>query len=319
MPKSAPLTQALDIKEGFMARRLTTALFLVMVGCTHVTNEATLNHFQSKADVRPQAIEIEARGLSALVYGDLLDAPIIHTNKESIVVAYLTLTDTIGVTPESVHWREVIFTRDPSYTPPRDRDSVVRWPVHLTAAGDLGLSGRNDLFSTIPHEQVHAIQNAYGELPRWFSEGMAEWAGLKATKLVAPDLYASRKAKLDIAHKDLIGTPNLKSWGGVRPKPEAILRQITEEQKERMVNEPGYFPPGPFTFGDDDYISDESNTLARYAASLHIFEMIETSSSPASMRAWFSAVQNLPSPKSTPDIVLASKATTGVDISQMLN
>lgn len=296
-----------------MQRTLKAIALLTLVGCVHVPQTS------SKTDEQLTATEIKDRELSFLVYSEPSDVLIVKNNSAPLILAYRSLAGSIGVDPSSVKWSEVVLTRDENYTPPRDKEEVVRWPVPLTSTGMLESLGREQLFSTIPHEQVHAIQKVFGELPRWFSEGMAEWAGLRATKLVAPTLYEKRKKQLDAA-LELSTTPAaLKSWGSVKPKPEAILRQLTPEQKQRMASEPGYFPPGPFTFGPDDFISDESNTLARYAASLRVFEEIERSSSLEAMQTWFDAIRDLPSPKQTSDIVRLAKDATGVDISGTIN
>lgn len=302
-----------------MPRTLTAAILFLLAGCSHAPSE--LSNRETLARTSDSLIEtkIKEQELSFLAYSGRDDIAIIKSNAKPLLLAYLSLTNSIGIDPSTVNWSEIAFTRDQNYTPPRDKDAVVRWPVPLTSAGTLGATGRKSLFSTIPHEQVHAIQEIFGKLPRWFSEGMAEWAGLKATNIVAPDLYIARKKQLDAELKALASTPDLKSWGAVKPKPDAILRQLTPEQKKRMVSEPGYFPPGPFTFGPDDLISDESNTFARYAASLRLFEQVEQASSPESMKAWFEAVRNLPSPKSESEIVRLAKITTGVDITEMLN
>lgn len=296
-----------------MQRTLKAIALLTLVGCVHVPQTS------SKTDEQLIATEIKDRELSFLVYSEPSDVLIVKNNSAPLILAYRSLAGSIGVDPSSVKWSEVVLTRDENYTPPRDKEEVVRWPVPLTSTGMLESLGREQLFSTIPHEQVHAIQKVFGELPRWFSEGMAEWAGLRATKLIAPTLYEKRKKQLDAA-LELSTTPAaLKSWGSVKPKPEAILRQLTPEQKQRMASEPGYFPPGPFTFGPDDFISDESNTLARYAASLRVFEEIERSSSLGAMQRWFDAIRDLPSPKQTSDIVRLAKDATGVDISGTIN
>lgn len=292
-----------------MQRTLTAIVLLVISGCA---NTPQLLIDKSRQSV---ATEIRVHGLSFVVYSGQSDIPIVKNNSGLLSIVCRSLASSIGVEPGTVQWSEIVFTRDENYVPPRDKEAVVRWSVPLSKTGVLESIGREQLFSTIPHEQVHAIQGPFGEIPRWFSEGMAEWAGLKATKLVAPDLYAKRKEQLDAAMASATAPLALKSWGGVKPKPEAMLRQLTPEQKQRMASDPGYFPPGPFIFGPADFISDESNTLARYAASLRVFEKIEQASSIAGMHAWFQSVRGLPSPKKTSDIVRLAKETTGVDIS----
>ena len=299
-----------------MRRTLLAIALLALAGGTHASQESAA---RSDTGAELVATEVQGHGLSFLVYRSPDDAEVVNASSEAMSLAYRVLADAIGINPEDIQWAEVAFTRNESYVAPRDKQGVVRWVVPLSAAGAMGAAGEEQLFSTIPHEQVHALQKAFGELPRWFSEGMAEWAGLRATKRVSPALYAARKEELDAAARSATAPPDLKSWGGVKPKPEAIFRQLTPEQKQRMAREPGYFPPGPFTFGPDDFISDESNTFARYAASLRVFEAMESASSDEAMRAWFQAVRDLPSPKTTSDIVKLAKEIAGVDISAMVN
>lgn len=299
-------------------RRILIAIALLTLACSlHASPQKSAG--RSDTDAGLVAIEIQGHGLSFPVYRSPDDAAVVDASSKAMSLTYRVLADSIGVNPEDIEWAEVAFTRNESYVPPRDKQGVVRWVVPLTATGALGAAGTEQLFSTIPHEQVHAMQKAFGELPRWFSEGMAEWAGQKATKRISPALYAARKEDLDAVARSATAPPDLKSWGGMKPKPEAIFRQLTPEQKQRMAREPGYFPPGPFTFGPNDFISDESNTLARYAASLRVFEAMESGSSDEAMRAWFRAIRGLPSPKTTSDIVELAKEIAGVDISAMVN
>ncbi|MBW8312630.1 MAG: hypothetical protein K0M64_11435 [Rhizobium sp.] len=101
-------------------------------------------------------------------------------------------------------------------------------------------------------------------------------------------------------------------------KPEAILRQLTPEQRRRMETDPSYSPPGPFSFTSEDLVSDESNTAARYAASLAILDEVEAQAGQEAMRAWIAEVARLPNPKETEDIVRLAKEVAGVDISPIL-
>ncbi|WP_449446119.1 hypothetical protein [Thermomonas brevis] len=298
-----------------MRHALIATALLMFAGHPH----ASIASVPAHADDGLLPSEIHGDGFSFPVYRASNDAQFVQENSASLITMYREISAIIGVNPGAVSWSEIAFTRDENYVQPRDKEGVARWVIPLTMDGTLGAPGQQEMFLTIPHEQAHAIQKAFGELPRWFSEGMAEWAGLKATKLVAPLLYADRKNKLNAAMKSPAAPTHLKSWGGVKPKPEAIFRQLTPEQKERMAKEPGYFPPGPFTFGPDDFVSDESNTFLRYAASRQVFETMESESSPEAMREWFSAVRNLPSPKTTQDIVKLAKDKTGLDISKMID
>lgn len=298
-----------------MRHALTAMTLLLLASSSHTLLAAT----PANASEDLLATDMRGNGLSFSAYSASEDMALVQENSASLISMYQVLVETIGVDPSAVKWAEIAFIRNNNYIPSSDKEGIVRWVIPLTTKGGLGISGKHEMFLTIPHEQVHAIQKVFGDLPRWFSEGMAEWAGLRATKVAAPGLYADRKKQLNAALASSAVPLNLKSWGGVKPKPEAILRQLTPEQKRRMAKEPGYFPSGPFSFGPDDFISDESNTFARYAASLRIFEAIESRSTSSKMREWFDAIINLPSPKKTSDIVRLAKEKTGADISEMLD
>ncbi len=48
---------------------------------------------------------------------------------------------------------------------------------------------------------------------------------------------------------------------------------------------------GPFTFDENDFAEDESNTPARYGASLALFDRIDKQAGRVALLAWFKAVQ----------------------------
>lgn len=78
----------------------------------------------------------------------------------------------------------------------------------------------------------------------------------------------------------------LNRWGGMRVKPEAILRQVSAEEREKIKADPHYTPAGPFSFGPGDMISDESNTPPRYEAAWRVFASLEAAYGAARVEAW---------------------------------
>lgn len=249
------------------------------------------------------------------VYFDKSSARVAEDSIPILAAFYRELAEITGVDGGQVNWSSVAFVQNAEYNPPR-RGGEVRWKVVIDSNGQLGPTGITDLYSTIPHEQVHAIQGTFASgLPRWFNEGQATWAGLKVTERWRPELARKERASLAQANKAATGTLNLPKWGGVQVKPEAILRQLTPEQRERMQKDPTYQPPGPFSFRPDDFISDESNARARYGASLEIFERLERSAGRKRLHAWFRSVWQQRAGVNTEKLVALAHEQTGLDIS----
>jgi hypothetical protein len=220
--------------------------------------------------------------------------------------------------PGQVDWAAVVFSSDPSYVPPR-LGGEVRWTIPVTKSGELGPEGEKMLFGTLPHEQTHAVQNSLSpKLPRWFHEGQAAWVGQKYTGHRRPDLARSWRDGAMKARAAASGPLKLASWGGMQVKREAILRQLTPEQRLRMAKDPTYSPPGPFAFGPGDMISDESDTLARYGDALALFEELEAERGGPALERWFAAVWRAPAPVDTDALVALARERLGKDLAARL-
>lgn len=303
-----------------MKAKLFCVTFLLCIGTGCATSYSRLSTQAlppDPADNLP-GIRITDAEMSFSLFRDEPDAEVATAAAGDLAKAYRILADTVGVSAAEVNWAQVAFSRDPNYQPPRHQDTT-RWTILLQPEGALGQRGQQDLYSLVPHEQVHAIQEDFGQLPRWYAEGMATWAGLKATSAFRPHLEAEKRAELSRERLAVTEPLRLIAWGGIVPKPEAIMRQITAEQRQRMAAEPGYMPPGPFSFNADDLVSDESNTAARYAASLALFEAVEAKAGSDGVRAWIAEVAKLPDPKKSSEIVRLAKDVAGVDLSGMLD
>lgn len=229
---------------------------------------------------------------------------------------YASLSESVGADPSQVEWAAVAFVRDPCYVPPRNSGEV-RYSVTVEPSGLLGAQGEADLYLTLPHEQVHRIQNSLTEgVPRWFQEGQAEWAGLRITDRLRPSLAARKRQEDDVAYAGL--PRRLAAWGGVRVKPEAILRQMTPEQRARQAQDSTYRPPGPWKFGPADFVSDESEMAARYGAALALFSELERARGSSHLVDWYRRLWDEPKPLTTESLTASIRAHFGLDIAPRL-
>jgi len=188
-------------------------------------------------------------------------------------------------------WASVVFTSNAAYIPPRGRGVRPRWTVPTAADGALTAEGRNRITVVIPHEQVHHYQGRSGSaVPRWFAEGHATWVGLKISDMIDPESAAAERARLRGRIAAATGPLNLPGWGSVRPRREAIMRQLSPEDRVRMEADSTFMPEGTFTFTSADLIGDESNMPARYAAALQVFEGLEARHGAARVRAFAAEV-----------------------------
>ena len=253
-----------------------------------------------------------ARRLVFRVYFDSTGRAAAFRAIPTIADMYETLSQSVGADPARVVWAAVAFVGDTSYLPPRNNGEV-RWSVNVEPSGELGTRGETDLYLTVPHEQVHSLQNSLSEgAPRWFQEGQAEWAGLRVTDRLRPAL-AARKRQEDVAA--YAGLPRrLAAWGGVTVKREAILRQMTPEQRARQAVDSTYQPPGPWKFNPSDFVSDESATAARYGAALALFTELERARGSSQFVNWNGRLWDEPKPLTTEALTASIQEHFGFDI-----
>jgi len=252
------------------------------------------------------------RRLVFRVYFDSTSRAVALKAIPTIAAMYATLSQSVGADPAKVVWAAVAFVRDTAYLPPRNTGEV-RWSVNVEPSGELGARGETDLYLILPHEQVHSLQNSLSEgAPRWFQEGQAEWAGLRVTDRLRPAL-AARKRQEDVAA--YAGLPRrLAAWGGVTVKREAILRQMTPEQRARQAVDSTYQPPGPWKFNPSDFVSDESATAARYGAALALFTELERARGSSQFVNWNRRLWDEPKPLTTEALTASIQEHFGLDI-----
>lgn len=229
-------------------------------------------------------------------------------------VAHGSLAD-----PGAVNWASVIFTSDPNYAPPRG-GAEVRWVMEVDSQGNLTKEGEKSLFTTLPHEQVHAVQHSLaGQLPRWYAEGQASWLGLQVASTHRPDLAKTEQDRIMTALSAAGHGLKLPAWGGLKIKREAIYRQVSKEEQHHMDVDPSFVPlGGAFKFLPDDFVSDESDTAARYGAAMSLFASLEARTGRAAVNAWMKAIWAEPTTPNSQRIAELAKQITGLDISDAL-
>lgn len=241
----------------------------------HVNASLSIKRLESQADLSNYTVTNQSEKFSFKVYFDNELEEVASQSLPILSDIYSNLAANAGLKPSDVNWAEVAFVTDKDYIPPRTNGSV-RWTVVHEKSAELSKSAIKKLYVFIAHEQTHSIQKVLScKTPRWFDEGQAMWNELKVTKSWNNQIAVGERNSYEEAYKNLKGDLNLDRWGGVHVKPEAIQRQLSPEQKQKMKEDPNYSPPGPFSFGPDDLISDESNAEARYFSSLTIFEYLE--------------------------------------------
>ena len=256
------------------------------------------------------------RGTVFLVYFDSIGRAAAERSIPQLGRIYEMLADEVAADPARVEWAAVAFVADTSFVP-RRVENEVRWPVHVEADGSLGPRGREDMLLVLPHEQVHSIQSSFvDKLPRWFAEGQAESVGLRVTERWLPSAALAKRAEITNAFG---GTSrHLGSWGMVRVKPEAIVRQMTPEQRARRDKDPTYMPPGPWTFGPGDMVSDESDVMARYGAALCLFDELRAVAGKRALLAWYQEIWARGGSPTSEQLLASIKSRFGLSLEKRL-
>lgn len=220
---------------------------------------------------------------------------------------------------ENAQWYSVIFTSDLDDTPAKSAGVKARWIISTNAAAPQASGPREMILETMPHEQVHDYQTReHAALPLWVMEGHATWAGLKITTMLDPQIGQSERDET-LSRIDLTAVPpRLAEWGDRRPKREAILRQVSSEDRAKMEADPAYIPNVSFTFTIDDFESDESRTLERYAASLLIFEGLEERHGADKVRQWIAEITATSGNVSKEQLAASIKMHFGEELTELI-
>lgn len=245
-------------------------------------------------------------GAYMLIYFDKGSEGVARSHAACLGAQISRLKTELGDDRRDAEWASVVFTQDTKYAPPRGTGIKTRWIVHVDRAGRLPVRLKQLITSVIPHEQVHDFQTRFGsQTPRWFAEGHAQWVGAKVFASIDPVAARADKRKrlADLTASTV--PPNLAEWGSIRPRPEAILRQLSPEDRVRVKTDPSYSPSGTFTFTAEDLVGDESNMQTRYAASWSVFDDLEERHGAKAVRTWAVEVTSVPG-RVTPEMMARS-------------
>lgn len=186
------------MKETRKIIGLIICIALIALGTVSVPAQKSKHGLQSKLKVSSfrafqkdlpfvQVVDLSS-GAVFRVYFDEGSQKTAKASLRPLASFYEHLARIMNVNAGEVAWASVVFTQNKEYVPPRIGREV-RWTVSVDDTGELGAKGLEDLYQTIPHEQVHAIQGTFVEnLPRWFAEGQAEWGGLQITERWQPKM-----------------------------------------------------------------------------------------------------------------------------------
>lgn len=186
------------------------------------------------------------------------------------------LADALLLSAPETRWADVLLTDRSGYVQ-QQRGDVPKWPLSAeVVAARNAVALREQMYSFVAHEQVHRAQRLlYGngqQLPRWFSEGMAEWVSLHAMQELAPGVVEDQRKKHAEVLRGFDQPVSLGEWGGLRPKRGAIRRQVSAEEQRKMDADASYMPPGPYRFGPGDFEEDSVPHEVRYAAAMVLFD-----------------------------------------------
>lgn len=282
-------------------------------------SELQLMHLPAGAGDLPSISTEDLRsGAVFNVYYDATSAELAERSIPILAAFYREIAAMTAADPAEVDWDGVVFARNAEDLVLRMGKDETRWKVDVGADGEPTEAGAVAFYALVPHEQVHSTQNITQRPPHWFLEGQATWGGAKITDKWNPEIARERRREMaaEVAAAD--EPLHLAAWGSVQPKFEAMLRQLTPEQRAEVENDPSKMPPGPFIFGPEDLMTDVSNFKTRYGASLALFERIEQEAGHEAMLSWFKAVQQRTDRIDSDAMAELVRLHTGVDITDAL-
>jgi hypothetical protein len=223
---------------------------------------------------------------------------------------------------DSVELADVCFVSNKNYTSPAM--AKTRWIIQNQDSTKLSSLAKNEIYSLLPHEQVHALQQQFGvcqQLPRWFEEGQAVWIEYKVLSNIDPKkwneqfLFLKKEYDNAVMNGDKIPVEN---WGGMGFSVEAIKRQLTPEGI-KYLEKHGRTPPGvTLSFTPEDATIEHSiaSHAANYYKSYLIFKAIESDIGTQELIIWNSEI--LEQCYNSNQIINSLKSKYGLDISEKL-
>ncbi len=201
-----------------------------------------------------------------------------------------------------------------------------KWKIQNDDSASLSIKAKDEIYSLMSHEQVHALQNQFGncnKLPRWFEEGQAMWIEGKTLSYLTPKKWNIRlnnfkQIKEDEESKNK-KTTALENWKGVGFSIEAIKKQLTPEGI-KYLEKHGVTPPGvTLSFKPSDFKEENHDILShasKYFKSYMVFNLIEDKIGIKEFIKWNSHVLN--KCYSSNEIVNSLKEEYNLDINKEL-
>lgn len=276
------------------------------------TSDVLLQEAAAEGALSALDVVSSSDGLRFRVYHDAPSGEAARAVAPELAEGYRRVARLVGFPVARAQWFDVLFTVAPESVRKRSAGDR-KWVIPVMPDGGLGNDGWSMLV-TMLHEQTHAIQSSARpdrRLPRWFQEGQATWAGLSAARSWKPRLVAVEEER----HAAFLRRPqraSLATWGGVRVKKEALLRQVSEDQRETVRQ--GGNVDGPFSFGPGDFEQDTDAELYRYAAAAALFRRLEADAGRERLVAWFKALWAEPGELTTELLVERAQEVLGQDI-----
>jgi len=261
----------------------------------------------------------EASGAFLRIYYDAGSEAIARARAACLGAQLPMLERETGDDRQGAEWSSVIFTQDAAYIPPRGEGIQARWPVTVLADGNLSPSGHVMIVSVIPHEQVHAYQTRSGARPpRWLGEGHASWVQSRIVPQLDPQMDQGTRTHRAAELAGVDGPINLAQWGSARPRREAIMRQVSAEDRARMQADPNFNPSGAFRFGREDFETDMSDPRAHYAAAAAVFDGLESRHGAEAVQAWMAEISAASGPITLLTLVQSIQQRFGEPLNELL-
>lgn len=266
----------------------------LLLACSAVLGErpqrpglSIVDEDQVEDELRSLRVTVRETGAFMRIYYDTGSERIAWARAACLGEQIAAVARAVGDERQGAEWDSVVFTQNPDYIPPRGNDLVTRWVIQVASNGTLNLISHYMVVSTMPHEQVHNWQRRNGgSRPRWIDEGHATWIASRITPAFDPIVAAKTNRSRQNALAAFEGPLNLAQWGSVIPKREAIMRQVSPQDRARMEADPDYHPTGAFTFRPDDFETDMTSNEASYPASSAVFVGLAQKHGEEAVRAW---------------------------------
>ena len=270
-------------------------------------------------DLAAMRVTSEATGAFMRIYYDTGSERIARARAACLGAQLPMIERETRDTRRGAEWSSAVFTQNTAYIPPRGEGVKQRWQVDVQPDGNLSPLGRVMVVHTIPHEQVHAYQTRAGARPpRWVAEGHASWIQSRIARLLNPAIARTQhQLRMDDAAKGE-GPLNLAQWGSRRPKREALLRQVSPEDRARMEADLTFNPTGMFTFTPEDFEGDTTNTSGQYLAAEAVFSGLESRHGAEKVRTWMSELTASSNRITPPSLAESVKRNFGEDVSDLL-